>query len=131
MRRDAASEESRRPTAVSRQLVALVLTYGVGAVLLFLPLGLTIEGIGIANTYAGNPDPTSRGHVDEAILQAALAGSLGVLVLIGCAIVAGGIALRARRNVLVATLGGVILMVLVTLPFSWLLVRPVGGVWLA
>lgn len=54
-----------------------------------------------------------------------------MIVLIGSTIVAGIIAREARLNVLVATLGGAILMVLVTLPVSWLLVRPVGGAWLA
>ncbi|WP_394553117.1 hypothetical protein ACDF64_01985 [Agromyces sp. MMS24-JH15] len=124
--------ENRPRPAVSRLHVRwLVLTYGIGAALLLLPLAFTIEGIAVAHNYAANPDQTSQGHVGEAMSQAGLAGALGVIVLIGCTIVAGIIARQARLNVLVVTLTGAVLMMLVTLPVSWLFVRPVGGAWLA
>ncbi|UOE42721.1 hypothetical protein [Agromyces larvae] len=128
---DSPMAENRPRPAVSHLHVGrLALTYGIGAALLLLPLAFTIEGIAVACTYAGNSDPTSQGHVREAMLQAELAGTFGVIVLTGCTIVAGMLARQARLNVLVVTLTGAVLMLLVTLPVSWLLVRPVGGAWL-
>lgn len=73
-----------------------------------LPLAFAIEGFAVANNYAGNPDPTSQGHASEAMSEAGFGVILGVIVLIGCTIVAGIIAREARLNVLVATLGGAI-----------------------
>lgn len=99
--------------------------------LLVLPLAFTIEGYAVAANYAGNPDPTSQGHASEAMLGGGLGLILGAIAIIVCTIVAGEIARNARMNVLGVTLGGAVLMVLVALPVSWLLVRPVGGAWLA
>lgn len=121
----------RLPTVNRHHVRWLVLTYGIGVVLLLFPLAFTIEGFAVANNYAGNPDPTSQGHASEAMSEAGFGVILGVIVLIGCMIVAGNIAREARLNVLVVTLGGAILMVLIAFPVSWLLVRPVGGAWLA
>lgn len=123
-------EHSGAIPAMRHHVRRLVLTYVIGAVMLIVPLGSMIEGFAIANNYAGNPDPTSQGHVSEAMFQAGLAGTLGAIFLLASMIVAGIIARNARLNVLVATLGGAILVVLVTLPISWLLFQPVGGAWL-
>jgi hypothetical protein len=108
-----------------------VLTYGLGAVLLFLPLAFTIEGLAVANTYAGTSDPTAQGHASEAMFGVALWGFVACTFVIGCAVVGGIIARQGRLNVFVAILVGVVLMVLVTLPLAWLFIRPVGGAWLA
>lgn len=132
MRSDSALAANRRVLTADRHVVRrLVLTWGVGAVLLILPLAFTIEGYAVAANYAGNPDPTSQGHASEAMFGGGFGLFLGVIVILMCTIVAAQIARNADLNVLGVTLGGAVLMVLVALPVSWLLVRPVGGAWLA
>ncbi|MGR0320621.1 hypothetical protein [Agromyces sp. ZXT2-3] len=132
MKKESAAAKDWRPPAANRHFVRwLVLTWAVGAALLVLPLAFTIEGYAVAANYAGNPDPTSQGHASEAMLGGGFGLFLGMMVLIVCTIVAAQIARHAGLNVLGVTLGGAVLMVLVALPVSWLLVRPVGGAWLA
>lgn len=121
-----------RPVPAIRQPVRwLVLTFGLGAVLLFLPLAITIEGLAVANTYAGNSDSTSQGHASEAMFGVVLGGFLASMLVIGCAIVGGIIAWRGGLSVFITILVGVVLMALVTLPFAWIFIQPVGGAWLA
>lgn len=115
------SEVSSAPT-IRHSIPWLVLTYGLGAVLLFLPLAFTIEGLAVANTYAGTSGPTPQGHASEAMFGVALWGLVASIVVIGCAVVGGIIARQGRLNVFVAILVGVVLMVLVALPFAWLII---------
>ncbi|MCD2441817.1 hypothetical protein LQ757_05940 [Agromyces sp. SYSU K20354] len=123
--------ETRVAPVIRSPFPWLMLTFGLGAIVLVLPIAIMLEGVMVANNYASLPGGTAAGHAAEAMFSVGLGGFLSAIIVVACAGVAGIIAHHGRLSVLVTIVLGTVLILLVTLPFAWLFIQPVGGAWLA
>jgi hypothetical protein len=77
------------------------------------------------NTYGPLPSGTAASQASDAMFSARLLGFVSGLIVVGSVVAGGVIAHVGRLPVFVTVLLGVVLMLVVTLPFALLIVQPV------
>lgn len=112
-----------RPAAAIRNGVPWVMfTFGLGALVLFFPLAFAVEGVMVASNYNALPGTSAAGHASEAMVSVFIGGFLAAAIVLAVALIAGLIAARAGLSVFPTVVIGVVLMLVVTMPFVWLLI---------